>query len=712
MITRIKIKNFRKHIDSDISFGAGITLLRGANESSKTTTQEAIAYALFGSAALRDGIESVVTWGEHVNSLKVELDIMIDGVSYNIKRSKASAEVNYDGGMVTNQKEVTGFVSKLLKVDGAMAARLTLSNQNEVRGALEAGPKATSELIERLAEFDQLDTLVELMQEKLALGSPATAEAALASAQQQLERAEVDAVKPDTAAHELARSVAARELEQATARVQAVEVAESAAQEAYTTVRERIAARTALVQALEKAQGNFTRVEARETEALKTLAGIPEVANPDKAVADLQAKITAAGDRDAIAIKQAKVQPHTGVRVADAVTFEGTIEDLREELARGAAFVNTGNLRLSKIDGEVKLLEQALTHGSCTFCGQDFSDVPAVKARNAETHEKISVLEIEQGELAAKVREQHSDNETLRDIEMASRPALKTLAETVGYSELVDNELPPVLRWTGPTLNATDDGITLRAELKSLQASISARAAAAARLKDLVEDLATAEAELKAAEDLMAGSVEENADAAQAALNTARQETSAARAAKGLAEARVTAAQRAADDAAAAYVKAVALVEELKEVVESRGKEVKALEFNNALLKRVRQCRPLIVDKLWSIVLAAVSSYFSEIRGTPSVVSKDSEGFKIDEHAITSMSGSTLDALGLAIRVALVRTFLPAAPFLLLDEPAAAMDDNRTTNMLGFLSQCGFQQIIVASHDPISVDIADQVITL
>ena len=79
---------------------------------------------------------------------------------------------------------------------------------------------------------------------------------------------------------------------------------------------------------------------------------------------------------------------------------------------------------------------------------------------------------------------------------------------------------------------------------------------------------------------------------------------------------------------------------------------------------------------------------------------------------VGSLSGSTLDLLGLAIRVALVKTFLPTCPFLILDEPASAMDSNRTALMMGFLSGVGFNQIILVTHEDLSEAVANNVIEL
>jgi ABC-type taurine transport system ATPase subunit len=128
----------------------------------------------------------------------------------------------------------------------------------------------------------------------------------------------------------------------------------------------------------------------------------------------------------------------------------------------------------------------------------------------------------------------------------------------------------------------------------------------------------------------------------------------------------------------------------------------------------VRQCRPLIADQLWNLVLNAVSTYFSDMRGVPSKVRKTTDAFTVDGHPVTgeTISGSTLDILGLAIRVALVRTFMPMSPFLILDEPAAACDDGRTNNMLGFLATAGFKQVLLVTHEDISQAVADNMITL
>lgn len=84
----------------------------------------------------------------------------------------------------------------------------------------------------------------------------------------------------------------------------------------------------------------------------------------------------------------------------------------------------------------------------------------------------------------------------------------------------------------------------------------------------------------------------------------------------------------------------------------------------------------------------------------------------MDGKAVGSLSGSTLDVLGLAIRIALVRTFLPATKVLLLDEPFAACDSERQTNSLGFLLGLGFSQVLVITHEDSSETVANSHIEL
>jgi ABC-type transport system involved in cytochrome bd biosynthesis fused ATPase/permease subunit len=111
------------------------------------------------------------------------------------------------------------------------------------------------------------------------------------------------------------------------------------------------------------------------------------------------------------------------------------------------------------------------------------------------------------------------------------------------------------------------------------------------------------------------------------------------------------------------------------------------------------------------MVLVSVSNIFSSMRGEPSMVTKGKDGFLVNDKA-SALSGSTLDLLGLAIRCALVKMFVPNCPFLVLDEPSAACDQARTNAMLGYVAASGFKQVLLVTHNDASESFADNLIQL
>lgn len=708
MLNKVKLTNFQRHRSLEVTMTGGLTALRGSNEAGKSTLLRAICYALFGVKALGESLDETVSWGEPVNTLKVELEFASEGVTYTVTRGKSGAEVNYDGGIVTGQTEVTAFICRLLKVDAGAASRLMLSNQNQIRGALESGTKATTELIEQLAEFDQIDNLIELMQVKLALGSAAGAEAALVRAQEQMDSAAELAKAPDLAALEGAVSDAALAHKAAAASLDVAKKWEAEAQEAHSQVRERAVARAALERdaeradlALDKAQGLVAKLSA--------------VKAPDNAAARadaLRAEIEGASGYQKVKLLYAQAKPYLS-HTNDGVLFVGGSESLTKALLVEEQELKALQIRQAELDGDERLLKAQITHGSCTFCGKDFSGVPEVALKNADTQAKLDGVVAAKVEVAERLRFHAASLANLQKCSADSQPRLKFLAANPTLVEFDGLSMPPTLKWVGPDVSADAPNVEqMRSDLAKLLDDQKGYDAAQAQLAAARTQLAEAHARAQTLTTELEETPVVTTAETQAKLDTFRESTRTATGQERAAREHLLDAERAVKDAKEGHSRALAALESAREAVAARRSEIKTLEFNNALMKRVKQARPLIADKLWALVLHAVSTYFSEVRGVKSKVTKDSDGFKVDGHTVSTLSGSTLDALGLAIRVALVRTFLPSAPFLILDEPGSGMDDDRTNNMLGFLASCGFGQVILVTHEDISESVADNVIEL
>lgn len=710
MLRRIKLTNFRQHRDLSIDFGAGLSVIRGSNEAGKSTVIEAVSYAMFGVKAIRDSLADCVTWGEKDNTLKVELAFDVDGVTYNVSRGKSGAELRYDGGSVTGQIEVTAFVARLLKMDASAAARLVMSNQGAIRGALEAGTKATTDLIERLAEFDQIDQLIELMQERLSLGSPATIEANLGAARATLERAEeslAGVAAVDEPAHATRMQVLNDAVVASTSAVASAQSALEQAEAAQGAAQQRIAARRALDARATDAQAQVDRLE-RQLERIEVPADPGDV---QPRVQALQVELEQAKVFAALLANYGAAKPYYEVPAGERVKM--TREELQDAIYKNNARQLAIREEMIRYEGQLKLLNEKLLQGTCTFCGKDFSGVPEVAQRNQTITTEIGVINLAVSDLQCESVDLAEQFSQLNQIQRTSNHAWRAL-ETLDNLELADDLLPSYLKWVGPDVSVAPRApADITSDIQALVAAATSYRDAATRRQTVLESLEPARTALADALSILAASGEETSDTAEReavararrALDLAKDERTGARATVERAEAAFVEAQRAVE-------RARADLDGARHAIERFQAQLKELEFNNALLKRVRQVRPLIADKLWAIVLTAVSAYFSEIRGERSKVTKSGDGFEVDGHAITSLSGSTLDALGLAIRVALVRTFLPTAPFLALDEPCAAMDDGRTDNTLGFIATTGYQQVILVTHEDVSQTIADHLITL
>lgn len=712
MLKHISMRNFRKHTSTDIDLQEGLVVLRGSNEIGKSTCIEAICYAMFGVKALRSPLEDAVTRGEPVNTLKVVLTAVVDGVEYTIKRGKSGAEVVYDDGRVTGQTETTNFLCAKMGVDPAMAAKLMLSAQNEIRGALDAGTKATTELIERLSEFDQIDLLVERMQERLTLGSTTGITAELAQAEQRLEEARAKAVAPD--------------LEGLNAKLASEQARLAKAKEADVALNEEVSKAQAHLDNARGAQAAFEQAEATLAKARRRAAKFSEDLAEAKRQAGVKSVWQGSEDdlrKEAADLEQAAKHLQAYARLApllaapSVVATDHSLSGLKAHIADLKEAERLANLALNDIGKKLAMRRSDLTSGTCTWCGQDFSHLPEVAAKNAQLQAEIDQLVVAEADTKAKREQVQSELTELNAILEASQPRLAALEANPDYVERVGNALPPTLRWIGPNVADLDGAESrlkdINSTLKQMKAAQAAEQAAEARYNLLASQQADIDAEVvAAAEAVKQYELRPNLDEAIAR----RDEVVARRRPVSLEISEASTAVRDIEyeirDAGREFTRAIQQVEHLEDAVAALKHQVTTVEFNNALLKRVRQCRPLIADKLWTIVLSAVSSYFSEMRGVRSTVTKDSDGFKVDGYPVAGLSGSTLDILGLAIRVALTRTFLPNAPFMVLDEPCAAMDTARTESTLGFIVACGFKQILWTTHEDTSQTVADHLIVL
>src|SRR3990167_2680409 len=97
-ILSLGLSNFRQHRDSRFEFSEGITGIIGQNGCGKTTIVEAIAFALYGSRAIRGKVDDLVSRGARKDEiLSVSLHFEHDGGTYRVERDVGDASLFVGG---------------------------------------------------------------------------------------------------------------------------------------------------------------------------------------------------------------------------------------------------------------------------------------------------------------------------------------------------------------------------------------------------------------------------------------------------------------------------------------------------------------------------------------------------------------------------------------------------------------------------------------
>lgn len=732
MLLDITVQNFRKHENLTVHFARGINAIRAANEAGKSTLLEALAYAYFGTAGIKKGetIDDVVTYGLPTNKLRVEHGFELAGVKYRIVRSPKGAEMYTNGNdkpLVTGQKEVTKFVEKLFGTSQDMAAKLMLARQKDLGGALAGGPTEAGKMIENLADLDLIDELIGLVAEKLPYGDTAGVKGTIDYLKGEAEPGELPDLGPLQEAMvdaEHDAHLAQTDYEDSKAVLDALPIEDARrALEQDRALRASISQREGQIATLRDALGRTIPPAPTDAE-IATVRQKVEQQKQLAAASKLHAELKAAGivelwdePLEALHTEIEKVETFL---VTIGQDIEGAMASIRETEMALQRITSDYNVKRTELEG--KLVKEE----TCAFCGKDLKDVPEVALVNNPLYQQLQDLKDDfesrktdlqdaiddhRGSLPglqADKAEQESYLKDLKAVLVAHDRAELLYARAAGYITLDRKGVPATWTWTGPTGEQPD----YIGKLRELEADRDkALRAAAARDQQQVQlvDLEN----LQAADTAKLAGLD--ADAARATLE--RETEQKARVEKLLVHAQTCernlfAARQALELAREQGRQMVERAEKARAQLDAAEAQLAEIEANNLLVKKLRAARPAITDKLWALVLGGVSSYLAQIRGEVSAITRVDGRFKINGQPVTGLSGSAEDSLGLANRVALTRTFLPNIDFLMLDEPAAACNDERETAMLGMLATCGFEQIILVTHSTLADAFADNIITI
>lgn len=682
MINKLVLTNFQKHEDILVDFTSGLNVIRGLNENGKSSLMRGIAYAFFGSRALPMSLEETVTWGKPVASLKVELTFTHTGKRFKITRKKSGAELVGDGVTASGQAEVTAFVENLFGASASVAQATLLANQSSLQNGLDS---SAMPLIEKLANMSLIDDLIGKVQTRLPSGSTKGVEAQLAtvSATEKpvLETSELESRIDDLTVKVFETKSVLNVAEISLVDTQALAISGQQKQTANNTA-------TALQNSLSS-----------QLESLRPKLVVPDFQPQDTAKLDQLVKQS----DQALALRSAWAK-------FENLAIGNVMSVADYEVQTKAASEQVSDTTQQSADLRVKiatLKSSKITESACGLCGKDLSEIPEVVSKNSEIDSSIRSLS---EQLEAETEALGASKSKLSELATYQARASKLRAHfPIKFIELDETFIPPIPRWVGGEVPAAGDQPDYKLQLANALNDITnhARAVQAAELAqkqvadiqsrlDTIKLTPLSDEEVKAL--LVFDAEKQSVNAASKAYESAKQELQSV-------------------EASLTTAKAVheANLKAWESGQEQRAKLVQLLSdyhFNNGIISKLREARPAVAAKLWALVLAGVSHYFSQIRGVASTVTRGERGFLVDGKSADAFSGSTRDSLGLAIRLMLQKTFLPNVSFMLADEPGAAFDDVRESDMLAVLAGSGLDQVILVTHSDLADTFAANVITI
>lgn len=166
----LRMKNFRQHADTHVSFRSGLTGIIGPNGAGKSTILEAIAWAIYGAQAARGTNDTIkFSRAQGRTRVEVELSFALGAHEFRVLRTLNNAEVYLDGASAPVAATLGGatvYLQQRLGMTREEFFNTYFTGQKELQFLAAMGPTERGRFLSQVLGYERLRRAQDLAKER------------------------------------------------------------------------------------------------------------------------------------------------------------------------------------------------------------------------------------------------------------------------------------------------------------------------------------------------------------------------------------------------------------------------------------------------------------------------------------------------------------------------------------------------------------------